>query len=47
MKTYECQECGGNFSEEELEPENFADGEYLCFTCVEFLSEVADEFMNG
>lgn len=44
---YTCEECGNEFTKEQLEPESFSDGDYYCFSCSNFLAEVADEFLNG
>lgn len=47
MKKYTCEHCGEKFEESDLNAELFSEGEYYCESCFEFLSESADEFLNG
>lgn len=39
MKKYTCQEWGGEFSESQLDSEAFADGEFYCKNCSDFLAQ--------
>ncbi|OFI48649.1 hypothetical protein BG261_07060 [Floricoccus tropicus] len=39
MKTYTCQECGSEFAKDQLDSDYFADKEYICISCIDFLME--------
>ena len=39
METYTCEECGFEFTEDELDRDSFNSGDYYCKRCADFLMD--------
>ena len=41
MKKYNCEECGEDFSKNQLDPDAFKAGDYICEKCAYSLRQAA------